>query len=921
MMASLRLQGRKFKNRYYKLWKNLRGWRLFFFYILHYTAIFSVLFVFYYMDFSEAGRTLIHSSDGMYSYFPRLIYLSQTFRNGIQSLLSGEGWAIPLYDFRLGPAKLDLQVEPIQWLAVLWPWDKVDVLYDVLVIMRYYFVGLSFSIFGFYFKQSYIPVLIGAVSYTFCGFALIGGGKHPFFLSPMIFLPLLVIGTEKIIKKESPWLFILIVFTALVSNLYFACMLAILMVIYIFTRFPALYNQNRFIEFRNMVCRFFVAGGLGVALSGIFVFPSMIQMLESGRIGRDVTTFVDLWNYPDSYYQSFFSEFFVASGYAGYWTCLGFSVLTVPAILRLFVHKNKERRSLQILFIILTIMLWIPAIGYLMSGFNTISNRWCFAYAFCTAAILTFEIPCFFEDGASKLLLVFGGITVYFAICYFIMDRKFYSEIPFVMLGCCIVLFVLFRLSNCRNRILYLLVCLLITCFSIRYTTYNLNSPTQENNVSNYILKEKPYEYLEQSQYESVARIKEVKNDKTLFRVSGNHATKAGEVSTSFYTGTNGLSFYSSTVYQSYMAWIAELELAHLGVNNYHFGIFGRAPMQALASVKYYVMRETGDEVVPYGFEKIGRVQNEKGIDFVLKNNYFLPMGYSYDSFIPVDNYKTLSSLEKQEVQLQSIVLAEPPTLSNIHEDTLTLTTQHISSILTDWRNISWKDGVLKVKEEGATLTLTFDGLPNSETYLRIVNLDLTNGGSTRRWKVSAATEATKADAYFTADGYVYSNDMKTQLLDLGYTEDGYTTCTITFPSKGTFKLEDLEIWCQPMDHYGEQIDALREEVLDNIETNWRGLTGTISVSKDKMLCLAIPYDKGWTAYVDGEKVKLYQANTAFMAVELSAGDHEVDLRYWMPGLTAGIVLSSFGIVGVVAFAIYRRKKLSRRTLYEHHAQ
>ena len=89
----------------------------------------------------------------------------------------------------------------------------------------------------------------------------------------------------------------------------------------------------------------------------------------------------------------------------------------------------------------------------------------------------------------------------------------------------------------------------------------------------------------------------------------------------------------------------------------------------------------------------------------------------------------------------------------------------------------------------------------------------------------------------------------------------------------------------------------------------WGGVTGTISVSTDKFLCLSIPYMKGWKAYVDGEEVTLYQANTAFMGVELPAGEHVVSLRYWIPGLTAGLIMSGIGVVCLIVIIVFSRRR------------
>ena len=45
--------------------------------------------------------------------------------------------------------------------------------------------------------------------------------KHPYFSNPMIYLPLVLMGIEKIYKKEKPHLFICATAVAAMSNFYF----------------------------------------------------------------------------------------------------------------------------------------------------------------------------------------------------------------------------------------------------------------------------------------------------------------------------------------------------------------------------------------------------------------------------------------------------------------------------------------------------------------------------------------------------------------------------------------------------------------------------------------------------------------------------------------------------------------------------
>lgn len=68
-------------------------------------------------------------------------------------------------------------------------------------------------------------------------------------------------------------------------------------------------------------------------------------------------------------------------------------------------------------------------------------------------------------------------------------------------------------------------------------------------------------------------------------------------------------------------------------------------------------------------------------------------------------------------------------------------------------------------------------------------------------------------------------------------------------------------------------------------------------------LFLAVPYDAGWTAKVDGEKATLYKANEGFMALSLGEGTHTVLLEYVPAGLTLGGRISLGALIACLLIA------------------
>jgi hypothetical protein len=62
---------------------------------------------------------------------------------------------------------------------------------------------------------------------------------------------------------------------------------------------------------------------------------------------------------------------------------------------------------------------------------------------------------------------------------------------------------------------------------------------------------------------------------------------------------------------------------------------------------------------------------------------------------------------------------------------------------------------------------------------------------------------------------------------------------------------------------------------------------------------------EGWTATVDGKPVQIHPG--PFREIDLPAGQHKVEFKYWPPGLTPGLVLFLLGMLPVVIMLTQRR--------------
>ena len=69
-----------------------------------------------------------------------------------------------------------------------------------------------------------------------------------------------------------------------------------------------------------------------------------------------------------------------------------------------------------------------------------------------------------------------------------------------------------------------------------------------------------------------------------------------------------------------------------------------------------------------------------------------------------------------------------------------------------------------------------------------------------------------------------------------------------------------------------------------------------------------IPYEKGWTVKVDGEKVEYKEVLEALISLNLDKGEHEIILEYMPSGIFIGIISTISGII-ILAIIIRKNKK------------
>lgn len=332
--------------------------------------------------------------------------------------------------------------------------------------------------------------------------------------------------------------------------------------------------------------------------------------------------------------------------------------------------------------------------------------------------------------------------------------------------------------------------------------------------------------------------------------------------------------------------------------DKYH-GLDQRLGLLSLAGVKYMTVSEEGHvdrwtkscDDVPYGFQKL----KTQGDISLYENPYALPFGYGYDSYITKKQYDALNGVGREQAMLKNAVVEEELKNTDLREekvfDNVSVTTIPLSE-----KRISSPNG-----KEYADVSVPVNA--DKEIYLYFKNLiyedNISNGanlfmhGKKGSKGIIVEQNGIRKKIHIQSTFNPYYFGRKDYMIKLNHHEtSGKEKVRLKFLSPGTYQFKQMYLVVVDKDATLAKIKNLQHNTLKDIELDDNRFSGRMIAEKENMVCITIPYSKGWRATVDGKKAEIHKINGMYMGVLVKKGNHRIELDYTTPGIRIGCIIS-----------------------------
>ncbi len=739
-------------------------------------------------------------------------------------------------------------------------------------VIRLTFVLFITSRLFMYMKLSYWPSLLGAAVYGISGMYFRHTVYWEFFADAFLWLPLLILGIEKIFREQKPGWFLAAVAISFFDNFYFAYINFLLAAIYILFRlFISLTaaEQNR----RKILLNIGISGIIGFGIGAVAFIPAVYAYLNNHRppFQQDIPIFDP------------FDNIIYSSRY-----------IILPALFVLFLftfrfYRNKTFRLFALLGIAGVIMHLSPLIGSAFNGFSAPQYRWEYFISFAAGGAIASGLSMFTKIPYRSFYIAAALSTIVYAMyAFFDPSFEFNHAESYIALGSLLItLAVAFAAVHTRNatalKILAASLLLWILVYANFYQHERLLKMGNISQVNKELITGEDYDNPEIRDLLDAVHARE---DDEMYRIEWMEGVRNN---TPIVQDFQGLSAYSSILNKNllyFYLYDLEIDMERESVSRYAT-LGNRANLFSLLRGKY-IIRPEGNANTPYGFTEILASENYR----VYENDNVLPFARGATEVYQEPKLNMHPPLVREHAMLNGIVLDTEEDGSPIQ-----VTGDITSQFSIEEEAASYDNGILEVSGETGGIDLIWDEPADNAADLYI-SFNLMNTAADEGFNLAVNDYTTSRK----------SNDSiyKTFVDDLTIRVPSQERVSIRVP-EGRYYLTELQI-------FGEDYETLERAAAMPSGVNDLDIDGSRveilydNFAGDDYLSAVIPYEIGWSATVNGEDAEVLKANYAFVGVPIEEGENRIVFTYRPPFFVPSLILSVLSVfLGV--FWIFRKRR------------
>ena len=688
-------------------------------------------------------------------------------------------------------------------------------------------------------------------------------------LDVFILIPLIITGLHLLITEKNFLLYFTSLSILFIQNYYFGYMTVLFLIFWYLCQISWDFKTRK-----SSVLDFIVISFLAGMASLIMTLPTLFDLQTHGEKLTEVTKFQT----ESSWYLDLFAKQFIGSfDTTKYGAIPMIFVGLLPFILTILFFTLKTikfhvKLTYAIFFAFLIISFYIEALDLFWQGMHT-PNMFLHRYAWIFSTLLIYtaaevlnrlkEIKIW-----NFLVSLFLIVTGFLATIYLKSHYSFLTDLNILLTLEFLVVYSLLLLAVIKKFISVNLFAILISLFIM--VEMSLNASSQMDGIA------KEWGFASRSAYS-----RDIPSMESFSTYIGNQFTRTEKLETqtgndSMKFNYNGISQFSSVRNRSASSTLDKLGFKSSGTNLNLRYANNSILADSLFGIQYNISETPIDK---YGFQDIYQKDNLT----LYENQYSLPIAFASQSVYNDVKFNE-HTLDNQASFLNQ--------LANVNFD-------YFSPI--PYEKTENTDDLISVtssSNEDAAIQYQIEIPENSQVYLSFTNLHFSND------------KQKKVDILVNGEKKTFTTDNVFSFFNLGYTKEKKTfNINVSFPGNSQVSFESPTFYRLDTQTLTEAIQKIKEQPV-TVSTSKNKVFATYDVQQDTSIFFTIPYDKGWSAYQDGKKIKIKQAQTGFMKVDVPKGKGTITLSFIPNGFITGAICS---FTSLLLFGIYNhRRKLSK---------